>query len=453
MIDKLKIIFLTLTLIMICMASEDDVVIYYGNWLYLIHLLGFTLIFYNKEKNYLFYLSPTYLTLAYLNLSYFMGQYVIARGIGYQPKYHNIFFNYESVKFVTIFFLLCNLMVFLALDIKKFKRIEYNFTKQSKINYKFIAVLLALLLLFTFIEVDLTFIGGGNDHSYAFQLTTCIFIVNILSNTRSKIKYPIYLLMILISIIGNFEDKRQIFFILILIIFFEFIRKKYEINFSFKKILFSLALILLFTYIILVSSLLRGYGQYNVDNPVDATFFIGKYLNSNNIKNTLTANFELSSAYGNTSNAVDYVYKGEVDYLYGYTFIKFLFIPIPRQVFPGKPRSMIDIYTTKFAPHFRDRGGSLPVGLYGESIWNFSLLSLIFIYLLYSYLNKLYRYAVLSVTKSIFKNIEVFIIYLYITLIMFIRGSGFEIWLVYPLISIPLIISLNYYNRKFNKSQ
>jgi len=248
--------------------------------------------------------------------------------------------------------------------------------------------------------------------------------------------------MILISIIGNFEDKRQIFFILILIIFFEFIRKKYEINFRFKKILFSLALILLFTYIILVSSLLRGYGQYNVDNPVDATFFIGKYLNSNNIKNTLTANFELSSAYGNTSNAVDYVYKGEVDYLYGYTFIKFLFIPIPRQVFPGKPRSMIDIYTTRFAPNFRAIGGSYPVIIYSESFWNFSLFGFLFLYILFRFFNKIYLKVVYYIKTSNLSVKSIFLTYLYITFIQVIRGSGLEIWLVYGVISIPFVFLL-----------
>lgn len=196
---------------------------------------------------------------------------------------------------------------------------------------------------------------------------------------------------------------------------------------------------------------MRGYGNFNVDNPFKATFYIGKYLSSSNIKNTLTANFELSTAYGNTSNAIDYVYKGEADHLYGYTFTKFLFIPIPRDVFPDKPRSMIDIYTTKFAPFYRDQGGSLPVGLYGESFWNFNLLSVLFIYLMFLLFNNIYYRAVLSVAKSRFKYNEIFIIYLYITLIMFVRGSGLDLWILYPLISIPLIIILNYMDNTLTK--
>ena len=204
MIDKVKILILTLSLVLFCVISSEDLLIYYGNWLYLVQLLGVTLVIYNKENNYLFFFSPTFLTLAYLNLSYFMGQYVIARGIGYDLRYYNAFINYESIRFITIFFLLSNLTVFLALNIKRLKNLDYTFTKESKINYRFLIFLFSILLLLTFIKIDLRFIGGSEDHSYAFQLTTSIFIVNILSNTNKKIKYILYLLMMFIFIIGSY---------------------------------------------------------------------------------------------------------------------------------------------------------------------------------------------------------------------------------------------------------
>lgn len=171
---------------------------------------------------------------------------------------------------------------------------------------------------------------------------------------------------------------------------------------------------------------------------MEAVQYIPDYLQSDFATDALINNFELNTVYGNGSNALDYVYSEKVDLLYGSTFMKFLFIPLPRSVFPDKPKSMIDIYTTIYTPTFRKEGGSLPVILYSEAFWNFHLFGLLFLYLLYRFFDNMYRKMCLNLTNGNITILSIFLIYLYITFIQVVRGSGFDIWILYPILSIPI---------------
>ena len=56
---------------------------------------------------------------------------------------------------------------------------------------------------------------------------------------------------------------------------------------------------------------------------------------------------------------------------YGSTLIKPLFIMFPRDIFPFKPDSILELYTLAYDPAGRDLGGSWTIGLFSEFIWNF----------------------------------------------------------------------------------
>lgn len=61
-----------------------------------------------------------------------------------------------------------------------------------------------------------------------------------------------------------------------------------------------------------------------------------------------------------------------------------------------KPESMINIYTSTFVPGFYSRGGSLPVGFYGEAIANFLFFAPFAVYFLFSGIEFLYKKLIVS---------------------------------------------------------
>ena len=108
-------------------------------------------------------------------------------------------------------------------------------------------------------------------------------------------------------------------------------------------------------------------------------------------------------------------------------------------MFSSKPRSMLDIYASTVSPIYRSNaGGSYPIVVYSELFWNFHLLGLPLLFLLFRYFNQKYIYVLKKTMINELSVKSVFYISLYVTLIQFIRGSGIELWLLYALVAIPI---------------
>jgi hypothetical protein len=395
----LGLIALNIVLLFWTIVLPEIIIVDYGHLLYLIQYVSILGVFLSIKNNTVFFLSPTFITLSYLCLSFWGGHYVVSRGIMLDLKYYHAFNAFKSIKFITFFLLFSNFLVLISIPFKKFinPALIQNYKNADNINiFKHanlkITFLLFLIILFSFTSINLSAIGGSedSDFSYVFKLAISIFLVIILSSYKNKVKYIFYLILLSIFIIGHYNDKRQILYVLILIGLFEIVNKQVVFKISLRQFIISIISIALIFYVVLISSITRGYGNFGVQNPIEASKYVNQYIKSENIQKALVANFELASVYGNSSNAINYVHSNQVDYLYGKTFIKILFIPIPRRVFPDKPRSMIDIYTSKFAPSHRARGSSYPIIIYAESYWNFGIFWFLFIYPFFYFLNLYY---------------------------------------------------------------
>ena len=422
---------------------------------------GFNLLFllftlYNFRNSSFLLFSPSFIALFYVNLSFFMGQYVIANNIGFDLRYFAAYNSNAYLREITIYFLLCNIVLFLALNFRRLSQVSQTMlvVRRSKLNYFYTFFLLLILLFFGLIHIDLSLIGGQGDFSYAFKLATIIFLVLYIFQYGKSFKYLLYFLVLLFVLVGSYDSKREIFFILIFFLFVELAGRNRQISFKFSQLFLSILVSVLAVYIVVVSSISRGYGNFDVSNPLEASQHVRAYLSSDFAADALTANFELATTFGNTSNAVNYVMNDEVDLLYGSTFLKIFFIPFPRYIFPEKPESIINLYTRKFAPDFRDRGGSYPVGIYGEVFWNFSWFGLGVILLMFQFLNRVY-FSILEHlnTRRIFNLSYILGLYLYITFIQFIRGSGLELWMLYAIVAMPMIFFLKFIQKLFDYNE
>lgn len=442
MVSKFGVVIINIILAVLSLFFSEKLIIDFGYWLYLIQFIIFFFFGLNTKNNFLYFFSPSFLTITYLGLNFFMGHYVVSNNLGLTDKYFNQFVKFQSVNFITFYFLLCNLIVFLSIPLKKMRKYQYDKNKLNKVskNTTLVFSLLFFMIIVSFIYIDLSFIGGGGNFNYVYKLSSAIILMFLIKHYGLKKRVLFYLLFLLIFVLSSFESKREIIYVLILILIVESFRYRINFNLSIKKLILYFCSFFLLFEIIIVSSIMRGYGNYNIDNPVDAISYSFDYLQSDFAKDVLVENFELSAVYGSSSIAVNYVYSDEVGLLYGSTFLKFLFIPIPRSILPNKPKSMVKIYTDKFDPKFSSIGGTNPIIIYSELFWNFSLFGFFFLYIIYYFFNRAFLklYDLLVYNNISLKG--VFILYMYVTFIQFVRGSGFDLWLLYALLSLPFLL-------------
>ena len=433
----------TITLITVCLCISEKLVIQNGYLFYLVQLVFLTVTLSKQKENYIFFLSPTFITYLYVNLSFTFGHYVVSRGIEFDLIYFNTFNNYLSVKYITVIFMLFNFFIVLGIPKTFYKSIV---TSKHKREFNISKFLLGygLLILLSFLTLDLEAIGGGSNYGYSIKLGVAIIVgMNVARLELLLQRFLIYVILIIPFLAGNFESKREIMFVLLLFSILEISKAKPQLKLSFKTISLLAFGTIMFISLILTASILRGYGGYKIDRPIDAIKYLPTYVSSDFIGKALAINFELSTTYGNSSNAIDYINKGEVDYLYGSTFLKVLFLPIPRKLFPHKPQSMVNIYTKIFAPGYHAIGSTRPIVIYSEFLWNFGIFGFPLITLMFIMFNRLYYKLLVRLNLLRSDSKTIFGVFLYITLIQFIRGAGFELWLIYGIVQFPFTYMLS----------
>lgn len=436
--SRLKIGLFSTILILYVILCGKEVLVEMASYVYLLQTAAITIVLFKQPNNRYYIFSPSYIALLYLNINFIIGHYTVSRGFGLKMTYYRAFMDYSSIEFITVFFLLCNLIVFLAIPFKKIERLDWSVSNKKQFGGARLVVLFAIIFILSFIQIDLSFIGGGGDFSYIYKLAAAIFIILPLVKSKAKWRFPLYLLLILLFTIGHFDSKREIIYVIILIVFLEIMYNKVNFAITFKQLFLGVLGGVIFFYIVMISSIMRGYGNYEPNSIGEAVKYVPEYIQSDIFKDAFTANFETNSVYGNSTNAINYIYDGTAEITYGSTFIKFLFLPIPRSVFPDKPNSMIENYTIIFDPQFRAIGGSYPVIVFSEVFWNFHIFGLLVLFFIFQGINRLYILMVGNLAKDKIDLLAIFLLFMYVTLLQFIRGSGFDVWLLYGVLSLPL---------------
>ena len=446
MYKKLLVLFIHLFLFLICLVTDSSFITSYGSFLYALQLFIFVIVVYRGKHNMTIFLSPSFLTITYILLNFIFGHYAVVNALGLDRRYFLAYQSYTSINFITFYFLCCNLLLFLTIPFEKItklyssEKIERKIEKSKSTTFVHLSILLLVLFVLGRLTIDFSFLGGEGSFNYSFELTTAMAIVLIVRNQSLKNKLLIYGVLLAIFVTNHFDSKREILFVLIFLVLFEAIRSRLVLRLKIKTMIVSCFITVIAVMIIVLSSILRGYGNYDVESPIEALGYVDDYLTSDFAKDALVMNFEVTPVYGNSTNAVDYVYNNKVNLLYGSTFYKLFFLPIPRSVYPEKPESMVAIYTSKFAPSFRAIGGSFPILIYSEVFWNFHIFGLIFLGVIFYLINRMYTYILDGILNDKINTTMLLYLFLYSTLIQFVRGAGIEMWLVYALISFPLMI-------------
>lgn len=421
---------------------DDDFVYNSMGYIYLMQYAFMFLKIYKKfDKNILIFFSPSFLTLSYICLTFGFGALYLSGYHGRIYSFVEIYYKIANFRGVNIFFLICNFIVFqIYIYNLKVNKYIFNVKPQKEIlNLPIVIVSLILIILFSFIDFDLSFLGGTGSASIVPKFISSIALCLFLSSRKISFRFLVYVVILATFLITNFQSKREIIFLMVSIIFIELLYNPIKISFSMKNVIFGIFGIFIFFNIIVVSSIMRGYGSYEVENASDAIYKVPEYIQSEFFVDLIGENFEINYSYGNALNATDIIIETNQDILYGETFLKALFLVIPRSVVE-KPRSMIQIYS----PMINQGSDEVqPVIIYTELLWNFGYFFFIPLIIIFALFEKMYYSMIKRLQRREMSIILFLFIYCYSIFMQFVRGSGLDLLFLYLLLSLPFILLLN----------
>lgn len=425
-----------------------------AGYFYFVQYISFIVSIYLRTSNsinILYLFTPTFISITYISFTFGLAAIYLNAELGFLQKFVIIYHNIYNFKFINAYFLFCNILLFYIFYIN-FRKIKVllisNIKPRKLITFTTLVVSIIIFIIFSFIDLDAGLFGGQGSLSLVPKFISSIIIALFLSSSKTKFRYIYYILLIGIFLASNFESKREIFFLIIVILFIEFYYNSINIRFQIKTVATTLATGLLALSIIISASIARGYGDFKIDSPLDALALVPEYIKSDFFLDAIGENLELNYAYGNALNAADLYLIGETELLYGETFAKVLFVPLPRSIFDYKPRSIVEIYS----PLINGGTGEIqPVIIYSELLWNFSILFFIPLFIIFWFSDRIYIKLIKVLKDNTIATLTIIRLFFIGTFLQFVRGSGIDLVVVYLLIGVPFAFLFETLNKlKYN---
>lgn len=373
-----------------------------------------------------YFLLPSIFMLFYFLLNLTIGSFLAPRGFGWVKEFSFSLLEVKDYNIIVFYMLIINsVLIYLSLVFLDKCNSVVGVNKSSLVfsSLNMESFFKAVLLFGLFLSVTILDVFA----KFAFQMAIIVVHVSTCSYRSFSLRLMTYLFYILMMVSFNFDSKREV----ILVFLYAFLAESILLNKVFRirvgTVLLFVTAIVLFFVLILSSSILRGYGSYGATTFIDALIFIPDYISSDAFADSLTDNFEVAYNYAVSVIAVDFVMNGKIDYQYGLTLIKFIFLPIPREIFDFKPDSLIMIFTKTYDPKFYSIGGSYPVVFSSEMFVNFHYFGLVSFFAFMYMFNSFYI-SMLSHKIGTFK----YLIFSYLVIMFFIviRGSGLELYVL-----------------------
>lgn len=241
------------------------------------------------------------------------------------------------------------------------------------------------------------------------------------------------------------HSKREAVFLIYSIIILEVIMGKWG-RMDFRRITLAVLSIFGLFGLILVMTVVRASEVYGVSSIGDIIPAVKTYLQGSNFITYFLLNIEATYTYFHVYNALDMA-GTRIPLLWGETYIKPLFIWLPRTWVDWKPNSALEIYTSIFDPQFRAIGGSWVISMLGEAYLNFRLLGAVVVALIMWFFDRIFRTYVLD-TRGRGLLYCVGAVYFGPSVLNFARGSGLDLALILFIVVVaaaaPFAIVLNY---------
>ena len=383
-------------------------------------------------------LSPSIVSVLYFSILFLMGSWAYDKSlILNQSETTSIYFEYYLIEYGVILLLINSTLILTA---NRLLRVNLVMIEKTHGRSKFIRDLFISIILVGIIEAlkFLAMIDNG-----LIEIPKYVLFINILKKSlqhKNNLNFTFFsIFYICQGLLFQIDSKREILLFL-LVAFFIWITYNRT---SFRRIfILGTSTIIISFIIIMTSSILRGWGKTEANNQFEAIKELPQLLNSENLVFILN-NLEFTASFRDGLNA----YAHSNEYIVNYNIIgrTALFLFPSRLFMIQKPQSIIDAYTSFYYPSLRKIGKSRSTTALTEFFWGigpvFGAIIYIAVLILVEFL----------LDSFLLKKSESLILFSIFFMLIYLRGSGIDLFLQYLTIYFvfKIFLSLKFSNASF----
>ena len=437
----------TIVLAVIAVFSSDD---WLRSHLWALYALQYIIVVWlvvKQEDRWLFILSPSFVTVSYMAINNCLGSYFFSMGMVIPKENYQSYLEWTKLGWVAAFFLCANLVVLLPYLLTKKASTSNPRKVQCTTNVPFaekvlvIGVCGGVLLFFSAVELDFSVLGAMGSFSLVPKTLAALLIVLVLVKSRQRGRFAVYLLILLYFASFSSEDKRDAIFLIAPVLLIECL-STHRLQLRLQHLTLAAGFSVVCFVLILMMSIYRGYGEYHPKSFLDTRHYLIEYVEKPDFYKYLGNNLEYNYLFFHSHQAIEYVYTSPDILLYGSTFLKPLFLTLPRDWFPDKPKSIVHHYTSHHDQQYRKNiHGSWASTIYADFFWNFHVLGLLVLLPVYYLINRSYFVLAYSIRQGVnYYHLPALFAYQY--LLELIRGSGFDLYFAYLVVVVAFAFAV-----------
>ena len=260
-----------------------------------------------------------------------------------------------------------------------------------------------------------------------------LYVLHVIGLRNGKTRVLFYLAAIVPLTVLFAEDKRDAIFLVVPIAFLELIVRDYP-SFTLGVAVRTFLVVPVIGALILMASVLRSPSYAGISSISETWSAVVNFAAGRFFWGYASLNFELAYTYFHTFNAINYVLADRLMPLLGSTYVKPLFILIPREWIEWKPWGASYLYALRFDKAYRLAGGSWAVSMVGEAFVNFRIVGAVILPFVLAMLDGLFRRFVLIREQPKFP-IAVAALYFPVAFMNYARGSGLDVFLIMMIVA------------------
>ena len=435
--------FVTIILVVVAVSSPDD---WLRARLWILYALQYLLVInvlLKQKDRWKLLLSPSFVTVSYIALNSCLGAYAFNNQLVAVEEDYLSYLEWINLGWVAALILSANFVVIVPYFWAKGNTRDANWRESSpatkcgpaeKILVAGFCV--SVILVFSVLDLDLSLFGSSRSFSIIPQSLGFFSAVILLEKTRQKGRYLIYILALLYFSSFSSFDKRNAIFLIGPVIFVQCINVQ-GIRFSWSFLVKIIVTAVSVFVLIVMMSIYRGYGNYDPDSFMDTRHYILDYITDPMFRIYAGNNWEFNYMFFHSHQSVEYILGDTQNVAFGSTFLKILYIPLPRGFFTSKPDSIVTSYSKHHAVSDSRWGSGLyswPCTIYCEFFWNFHIAGIWLLMPIYYLFNKAYCRIVYQFRSGV-KYEYILYLFAYQQMLQLIRGSGFDIFVATMLVA------------------
>ncbi len=341
------VVIINLVAIMAAIFAPNGALMWHSYAFYALQLLTLVPFLLGRTREAKDLFLPTSFVLVYFLVTLTFGSFLVPRNYGWNKLFTPEILDCQYYNIIVPFMMCANLILFLLSvrslrDLARVDTSEQRMCLRAELHHTGEGYALGKALVYFSLFFALSALNVFS--ALSFQLAILIMHLTEPSLRHRHYRFAIYAVYLFGMLAFGFENKRELAVVLFLFLFLEGFYSRAQFSLSPGNLLKYGVGGAAFFGLVLVASILRGYGDFPVKSVFDALLYVPRYVSSDFFVDAITDNLELNYHYGVVVTSMDHGIRGLIDYQYGTSLVKWLFLPIPRDALAIKPESMMQLF-------------------------------------------------------------------------------------------------------------